>query len=770
MPVYVIDTLKPKNGLDFPVVEAIDVAVEGYSSLADAVSNFATRSALDALYAVLNTKADTSALTGATTSLQAQIDQIAQAAGTGTADTEVAQARVRADGTSYQTLKGRLDAEKSDSDAKIAESEKAFNALSDTLANSFESEKTDLEYTFTDSKYINSQGDIVNTYSSSEYGVSNYIDVSDYSYLSLYCVSGFENGFYAFYDSSYQFISGVFAESGANRIYAGNAIVPINAKYIVITGKSDDLPQIGVINKLKVAGYDELSELTLSVAGKSVGLNLLNPDELEDGYLDANGDIVPNAGSRDWLTTGFIEVGDKKNIAASKSGTSGREPLPIHFIVEYDSDLEILNYTQLGSNDGLFTLGSTSKFFRLAYHATGTSEPMIFYGTDTHTAYEEYHSEYKVKKDALPNDTLDELSVLSDNIAPVFSSVGTLDITANKLISGNKSKVVDYNNTDYTVATYELDGTYAQLAITASANFDNLFYIITDENNTTINISKRAESGSGITKITNEIVNLPPAGRYLIVANVYSEQTPVQVISTIYNGLEASSISENLRTEISEMITEESAPKHLWEGKKWVCVGDSLTEVNSRTTKHYHDYIAESTGITVINMGINGTGYKREEGNNNAFYQRIVNVPTDADVVTIFGSGNDLALISDLGTPSDTGTETICGCINTTIDNLIALIPAVSLGIVAPTPWINNQPTLDDSNSMARYTEALREICKIRSIPFLDLYHCSNLRPWTAEGRAACYSKDDGNGVHPDETGHKLIAPRFKAFLDNLIL
>jgi hypothetical protein len=244
MPVNVIDTLKPKNGLNFPVVEAIDVFVDGFDNLADAVSHFATDVMIEAINAVLSDKANTSDVNTAVSGLQAQIDQIAQAAGTGTADTEVAQARVGADGTSYQTLKGRLDAEKSDSDAKIAESEKAINALSDTLANSFESEKTDLEYTFTDSKYINSEGDIVNTSSSSEYGVSNYIDVSDYSYLSLYCVSGFEHGFYAFYDSSYQFISGSFAESGANRKYVGNAIVPINAKYIVITGKSDDLPQI----------------------------------------------------------------------------------------------------------------------------------------------------------------------------------------------------------------------------------------------------------------------------------------------------------------------------------------------------------------------------------------------------------------------------------------------------------------------------------------------------------------------------------------------
>lgn len=107
MPVYVIDTLKPKNGLNFPVVEADDVAVEGFSSLADAVTHFATDTAIAVLTAAIDNKADKTT----TDNLQAQIDQIAQATGTGTADTEIAQARVGVDGTSYTTLKERLDTE-----------------------------------------------------------------------------------------------------------------------------------------------------------------------------------------------------------------------------------------------------------------------------------------------------------------------------------------------------------------------------------------------------------------------------------------------------------------------------------------------------------------------------------------------------------------------------------------------------------------------------------------------------------------------------------
>lgn len=203
-----------------------------------------------------------------------------------------------------------------------------------------------------------------------------------------------------------------------------------------------------------------------------------------------------------------------------------------------------------------------------------------------------------------------------------------------------------------------------------------------------------------------------------------------------------------------------------WIDYKWCVVGDSLTEVNTRTTKHYHDYIKEKTGIKVVNMGVSGSGYKSLENNQKAFYQRISSVPADSDVVTIFGSGNDLS--QELGTATDTGTATIGGCINATIDNLHKIMPTVQLGIITPTPWAGNMPS--DHGTMEKYVDLINEICRNRSIPCLDLYHCSNLRPDDTEFRKLAYSKDEGSGVHPDETGHKIIASRFEHFLDSLLI
>ena len=210
-----------------------------------------------------------------------------------------------------------------------------------------------------------------------------------------------------------------------------------------------------------------------------------------------------------------------------------------------------------------------------------------------------------------------------------------------------------------------------------------------------------------------------------------------------------------------------------WVGKRWAVIGDSITEKNEKTLKNYHDYIAENTGIEVVNMGLSGTGYKSCENTNEAFYQRILNVPINADVVTIFGSGNDLGGNYTLGNATDTGTDTLCGCINKTIDNLYSVLPTVQLGIITPNPWGGFNPS-DENNLMAQYSAKIVEICKLRGIPCLDLYHCSGLRPWDNAFLGQAYPMNAAGSardrVHPNEIGHSIMAPRIKAFLDSLIM
>lgn len=204
-----------------------------------------------------------------------------------------------------------------------------------------------------------------------------------------------------------------------------------------------------------------------------------------------------------------------------------------------------------------------------------------------------------------------------------------------------------------------------------------------------------------------------------------------------------------------------------WSGKKWTAFGDSLTEANGTASNKYHAIISEKTGISVVNMGLSGSGYARPAGS--TFYERAGDIPSDTDVVTIFGSFNDSAASGvTVGTPSDTGTNTICGCINRTLENIYSIKPDMVVGLITPTPWSQFNPYDGNSQWAQNYVEAIIAVARRWSVPVLDLYHESGLRPWNDTAKAAEFYNSDGQ--HPNNRGHEIIAPKVLEFLKTLLI
>lgn len=285
----------------------------------------------------------------------------------------------------------------------------------------------------------------------------------------------------------------------------------------------------------------------------------------------------------------------------------------------------------------------------------------------------------------------------------------------------------------------------------AYADYDNCFYQTLDANNYIIHTETKNNSG-GVVIPLEQFIYIGPEVKRIRVAQTAGK--------TAYCG-------NGVLTYENPVLYEKR-----WAGKKWSAMGDSLTEENNRTTKHYFDYISETSGIEVVNLGVSGSGYKRRDDQDIAFYQRVNTIPTDSDIVTIFGSGNDLLSSLSFGTYTDTTTDTVAGCINTTITRIINRflnadkLPVI--GIITPTPWVGDTP--EDNGRMEEYCNLIVKICNYRSIPCLDLFHCSCMFPNLAKYRQLAYSHDEGAGVHPDENGHKIFAPRIKAFLESLLM
>lgn len=338
-----------------------------------------------------------------------------------------------------------------------------------------------------------------------------------------------------------------------------------------------------------------------------------------------------------------------------------------------------------------------------------------------------------------------------------ITTSGEKQLTPSQIISGycidKTGSITDAGMAAFSVYVFNISE-YNTIDIIASTRYSNSYYAFYNDRMEVVEVGD-THTGSTTDTIAKVDIAKPSGAKYIAISGY---------------GMTPSAMTKDYCYVI--------VPKNKWHGKKWVCLGDSLTAINSTTTKRYFDYIKEETDINPVNMGESGTGYASKRTSGRAFYQRVSEMPNDADVVTIFGSFNDLKEIDgfEIGNEDDKGETSMAGCINLTLDAIQNLMPLAKLGVIAPTPWDSTQPNEVPTSKSYQYFTILKKICERRSIPFLDLWHGSGLHPWDVEFRRVAYSKDteqlDGNpaGTHPDENGHLFIAPKIKNFLETLIL
>lgn len=217
-----------------------------------------------------------------------------------------------------------------------------------------------------------------------------------------------------------------------------------------------------------------------------------------------------------------------------------------------------------------------------------------------------------------------------------------------------------------------------------------------------------------------------------------------------------------------------------WAGKTWNVIGDSITEHNFRTTKNYHDYITDKIGCTVNNYGVSGTGWRTPSatGGTNAIYQRLESINTSADLITVFAGTNDWAEVGlpmTLGSLGDTSPSTsFFGAVDYVLNQLITKYPTKTIAVFTPLPrsdaWFN-LPHGTSGITMENVADAIIAVANKYNIPFLDLYRTSSLFPWNATANDTYFkavSKTSGDGLHPNDAGHQLLADKILAFLNTL--
>ena len=209
----------------------------------------------------------------------------------------------------------------------------------------------------------------------------------------------------------------------------------------------------------------------------------------------------------------------------------------------------------------------------------------------------------------------------------------------------------------------------------------------------------------------------------------------------------------------------------------WAVVGDSLTEKNFRAATSYYDYVSDMCDCSVLNYGYSGTGYM-EAGSNVPFHEIVQWLDLeDTDIVTIFGSFNDLGKGYPLGTAYDEGTDTIGGCMASTVEYLRKESPSLRIGIVTPIRWQtgfaydadgNPNPQGTTREECDAYVQMLKQVAGRYGVLVLDLYSLYPLDPDDPETLSHYYVEDgvaDEYGVHPNSEGHQLMYRYWRDFL-----
>ena len=72
-------------------------------------------------------------------------------------------------------------------------------------------------------------------------------------------------------------------------------------------------------------------------------------------------------------------------------------------------------------------------------------------------------------------------------------------------------------------------------------------------------------------------------------------------------------------------------------------------------------------------------------------------------------------------------------------------------------------------NHVEKLQESLHDFAKLNSLPFLDLYHYSGLRPWDSDFINKYYhGTNDTDTTHPNaDTMKQFIAPKIAKFIES---
>ena len=204
-----------------------------------------------------------------------------------------------------------------------------------------------------------------------------------------------------------------------------------------------------------------------------------------------------------------------------------------------------------------------------------------------------------------------------------------------------------------------------------------------------------------------------------------------------------------------------------WDGKRWLCIGDSITtERGGYADKSYASMVASNLGLQLTNIAVGG----KQLTDALTWVTNLKDV--DFDLVTIMMGTNDHAYQGTL--------NNVANNLESVVRKIQERMPNAVIAYITPIKRVFFDSNGDESSvgddgyvtnhgtSLSELVDVMKVKCRELSIPCLDIYDV--LDPKLEYVRKTYFLREDGlDGTHPSVLGHaKFIAPRVNAFLESL--
>lgn len=489
----------------------------------------------------------------------------------------------------------------------------------------------------------------------------------------------------------------------------------------------------GTVNVLSIPQDDSVTYEKINFLSTS-RTNLLDKTKLVEGYLSAAGAFTASTAAQ---VTDFMPVENGKTYSsqASTTGTWGSAVYDVNktFIRKFDMTKSIT------------ITDANAKYIRVVYYPKKTLDFDLMFVEGS--VYPDEYIPYRVNVEVLDNDFKrllleqsfkEEYVNLVDRTGYTKASTGIdeatgLEVTRTAKVSWylpvEYGKIYYGNFINYQFgACYDANKNYlcsiADGIKTLGASASSPFYLSRSD----VKYIRVSFENSNTSPYVAEGTKLPTA----IIAN----ETKVKFTSDSFK----------------QWIKKDLDVNRPLSMLKWNVLGDSITAAPDKT-RSYHSILRDNENLFVRNYGISGTRIAYQAGQTNEMSTRYTNMDNDADIVTVFGGINDMNNNITLGVMSDRVNTTFYGALHVLLVGLHKKYIGKRIGFISP---INYGNTAHEP-----YHQAIREVCKYYSIPLLDLSKDGMINTVIAETNTAYFA----DGLHPNESGHDVIARKVRQFL-----